>query len=418
MRFAKLFRCRHRRGIDCLLSLLTFTWCLLSFSFADPITQDRLANLETADRAAWNDYLNRSNSWKQAIEQAFKDEIKSHRIAEPELAPEGSDFRLPEKKPDSWYAQEQATALADVLISYQNPAGGWSKHVAVNLGTRKSGVHWSSQGSITKPRYISTFDNASTTNQLLLLAQVHSQTNRRGCKQAIERGLRFILDAQYPNGGWPQVYPLEGGYHDDITFNDDAMVHVLELLDHVRSKRNGFDFVDESLRIESTKAFELGIACILKSQQTSDGKLSVWCAQHDALTLKPSSARAMEPASLSGSESVGILKLLMTIEQPSPAVVDSIESGLVWFQEHKIQGIRRTKLDGKQVFVADPESQEIHWARFYVLRFSHHAPRRTPWEQPKELAQAAKAIDCSCAPLGTLFGLGELGQDRLAIRRS
>ena len=40
------------------------------------------------------------------------------------------------------------------------------------------------------------------------------------------KGLNFILAAQYPNGGWPQGYPLEGAYHDDITLNDNAMMQI------------------------------------------------------------------------------------------------------------------------------------------------------------------------------------------------
>ena len=43
------------------------------------------------------------------------------------------------------------------------------------------------------------------------------------------RGLDYALSAQYPNGGFPQIYPLVGWYHDAITYNDDAMVHIMEL---------------------------------------------------------------------------------------------------------------------------------------------------------------------------------------------
>jgi PelA/Pel-15E family pectate lyase len=35
--------------------------------------------------------------------------------------------------------------------------------------------------------------------------------------------VRYLLAAQFPNGGWPQVWPLEGGYHDAVTFNDNAV---------------------------------------------------------------------------------------------------------------------------------------------------------------------------------------------------
>ena len=45
---------------------------------------------------------------------------------------------------------------------------------------------------------------------------------RVGNHAAVLRGLDYTFAAQFPNGGWPQVWPLEGGYHDAITFNDGA----------------------------------------------------------------------------------------------------------------------------------------------------------------------------------------------------
>jgi len=40
----------------------------------------------------------------------------------------------------------------------------------------------------------------------------------------------YLLAAQFPNGGWPQVWPLEGGYHDAITYNDNAVIESPETL--------------------------------------------------------------------------------------------------------------------------------------------------------------------------------------------
>ena len=36
----------------------------------------------------------------------------------------------------------------------------------------------------------------------------------RPWRAAFQRGLEYIFAAQYPNGGFPQIYPLAGGYHD------------------------------------------------------------------------------------------------------------------------------------------------------------------------------------------------------------
>ena len=53
---------------------------------------------------------------------------------------------------------------------------------------------------------------------------------------AFRRGLDYLLKAQYPNGGWPQFYPLRNGYWSHITYNDDAMAGVLELLRDVADR--------------------------------------------------------------------------------------------------------------------------------------------------------------------------------------
>ncbi len=58
-----------------------------------------------------------------------------------------------------------------------------------------------------------------------------------------------------------------------------------------------------------------------------DGKKTVWCAQHDEVTLAPRPARAFEPVSLVSAESAGILTLLMSLDQPSPAVIAAVEAG-------------------------------------------------------------------------------------------
>ena len=93
----------------------------------------------------------------------------------------------------------------------------------------------------------STFDNDSTYSELRYLAEVAAaggETRRVDAwRQAFLRGLDYVFAAQYPNGGWPQIYPLAGSYHDDITFNDDAMIHLLTLLRdiHARKPRSAID---------------------------------------------------------------------------------------------------------------------------------------------------------------------------------
>ncbi len=111
------------------------------------------------------------------------------------------------------------------------------------------------------------------------------------CQAAFRKGLKYILDAQLPCGGWPQVYPLEGGYHDNITFNDDVQVHILELLLLIKNEPKRFTYLSPEEREAAVQALARGIQCVLDTQYMQNGQRTAWCAQHDALTLKPAAAR-------------------------------------------------------------------------------------------------------------------------------
>jgi len=111
----------------------------------------------------------------------------------------------------------------------------------------------------------------------------------------------------------------------------------------------------------------------LKTQVVVNGRKTVWCAQHDEVTLAPAPARKYEVVSLSGGESVGIVRFLMSIKDPSREVMDSIESAVAWFEQTQLNGIKWIeKADASQpggidrVVVQDPKAGPI-WARFYEL---------------------------------------------------
>ena len=59
--------------------------------------------------------------------------------------------------------------------------------------------------------YVGTFDNDATFTELSFLARVITAGNAPGNAYYIasfQRGMDYVLAAQYPNGGWPQVWPL------------------------------------------------------------------------------------------------------------------------------------------------------------------------------------------------------------------
>jgi len=267
------------------------------------------------------------------------------------------------KKPDEWFATAEAKQVATTILSYQSDLGGWPKN------TDTVDAPYTGDRGELHP----TFDNGATTDELRFLARCYDATKDGVYQKAFSKGLGYILKAQYPNGGWPQYYPPGQRYHRYITFNDGAIERLMGFLREVSSK-DTYAFVPEKERVAAGEAFDKGIDCILKCQIKVDGKLTVWCAQHDEVDFSPRMARAYELASFSGAESAGLTRLLMSLDKPSPEVIKAVDGAVAWFEAAKIKGIRlerrpdpSTKRGTNLIVVADPEGSPL-WARFYDLK--------------------------------------------------
>lgn len=261
-----------------------------------------------------------------------------------------------------WFAGSDARRIAANIVSFQSEFGGWPK----NRDTTTAPL----TGNPKNPE--ASFDNGATVNELRFLARIYQATGDKAYQEAFEKGLDYVLKAQYPTGGWPQQYPPPSNYRHYVTFNDNSMVHLMELLRETYLS-DTYSFLDKPLRHTAHQAFDNGISYILKSQIKVHGKLSVWCVQHDEKDYSPRPGRAYELISLSGYESVAIVRLLMSLDNPSPDVVQAIEAALDWFEAAKLKGIRLVLRQDTQairgadrVIIKDPNSPPL-WARFYEI---------------------------------------------------
>jgi pectate lyase len=264
-------------------------------------------------------------------------------------------------KPDEWYRSDEGRRVASNILSYQSDRGGWPK----NVDTTARPYSGADRAKDLAP----TFDNGATTDELRFLGRAWTATHDARYQAAYLKGYDYIIAAQYPTGGWPQFWPPPAtSYHRHITFNDDAMVRLMYFL------RDAAPLLDPDRRSLSKRAFERGVDCILKCQVRVDGKLTAWCAQHDEKDYSPRPGRSFELVSLSGSESVGITRLLMSLDQPSPEVVRAVEGAVAWFQSARLTGIKvvqRRDANGPRGFdkvvVQDVNAPPL-WARFYDIR--------------------------------------------------
>ena len=273
------------------------------------------------------------------------------------------------RMPGEWYGSKESVRVAENVLLYQRNAGGWPKNTPFHIlltDAQKDSVMKEKD----KPDAI--FDNGATTTEIRFLAKMYGKTQNDLYRSAVEKGLRFILEAQYENGGWPMFYPLKKGYYTHITFNDDAMARLMNLLKEVYTRVPLFSFItNEELVNGSKNAWEKGLSCILKTQIMVNGVPTIWCAQHDETTLLPAKARSYELPSFSGGESTGLLLLLMDVEKPSPAVKKAVKGGVEWLDSHKLKNTRWdyfTNREGKKDrrIVTDPQAGNL-WARFYDL---------------------------------------------------
>jgi PelA/Pel-15E family pectate lyase len=292
-------------------------------------------------------------------------------------AAEKMDLSKQVNQPDEWFKAD-GRRIADNVVSWQNPNGGWWKAYDLTMPRPATAA---SSGSTKAPKgdaesdwqRTSTFDNKATFTELRILARAYRVNQDPKYRDAFNRGLKFVFDAQYPNGGWPQRFPLENNYGRHITFNDNSMTGVMNLLKDIAEAGPDYAWVSSDDRHRAAESFDRGVACILDCQIKSMGKLTGWCQQHDAKTLAPTSARTYELPAIATSETADIVRTLMRIEKPDVRVKESVRSAVAWLEASKILGKRMEDRPDPslpkgrdQVLVDDPNGEPL-WGRFYDI---------------------------------------------------
>jgi len=273
-----------------------------------------------------------------------------------------------------WWSSAEAIRIAENVLLYQKNIGGWQKNTQMQKVL--SQAQKDSLIAAKSNTGVCTIDNGAVWLELTYLSKVYAAISDSATKAEIKtgflKGVQYILDAQYENGGWPQYYPLRGGYSNHITYNDDAMTHAITILMHIYLKDGAYSIVaPDSTVADAEVAFDKGIECILNTQYLQQGLLTSWCAQHHYSTLEPVMARSYELPSLSGSEAGKVAEFLMSINNPSDEIRRAIYYVVNWYDDVRIEGYRVEEyvnsdgLDDLRV-VPDPYAPDM-WARFYTL---------------------------------------------------
>ncbi|RZK42592.1 MAG: pectate lyase [Pedobacter sp.] len=257
--------------------------------------------------------------------------------------------------------------IAERMLVYQLGNGAWPKQLMGGSVVKyETPIDDALMAKIkATPDKHATIDNWATSREINGLVKAFKETNNKKYLDAAERGIEYLFEAQYENGGWPQYYPDKSSYRAEITYNDNAMINVMNIMYNIANKVEGFDVVNPRYVTKAQDAVKRGLDCILKTQVKQGSKLSIWAAQYDQNTLNPAKARSFEPASLSSSESVAIVRFLMRIKNPSPEVRSAISHAITWFENSKIVGYRFDKLPDVKDKGLIKDDNSIIWARFY-----------------------------------------------------
>jgi pectinesterase len=275
------------------------------------------------------------------------------------------------KNDAGWFGTEQAKKIAENVLLYQRDIGGWPKNIQMQQELTQQ--QKKDLLALKKSTKEVTTDNSATCQEMLFMSKMYSQVKDERYRESFLKGLDYLLQAQYSNGGWPQFYPLKKGYYTHITYNDDSMVNILNVIKHISEQSDFYSIKPSGATIEKAKkSFDKGIDCILKTQYKQNGVLTGWCAQHDEVTFAPANARAFELASLSGYESAKIVLLLMSIEKPSPEIITAVKSAQVWLEKTKITNLEEKRIVNDQGEIIDKKMMVTQnaapiWARFMEL---------------------------------------------------
>ncbi|MCW3847702.1 pectate lyase [Sphingomonas sp. LB-2] len=195
------------------------------------------------------------------------------------------------------YYYDAAEQAASALIAGQMDNGGWNYFI--DFGGEASKTQWYATIGRNAWRLEefqhdwgnATFDDAGTSESMQFLLRLYVEKHDPKYLPPLKKALNFVLDSQYPIGGWPQRWPVrhafEGDYTGYITFNDDVAGENIRFLIYVYQVLGG------DARVYDAIVRAMNVYLVTQQGQPQPG----WALQY-TLDLKPAAARSYEPLGL------------------------------------------------------------------------------------------------------------------------
>jgi hypothetical protein len=245
-------------------------------------------------------------------------------------------------------------------------------------------------------------------------------------RPALERAVNFVLESQYPIGGWPQRWPFDPnypGYQSYITFNDDVAAENVKFLLMV------YQHLGDTRALD---AIHRGMNIYLLTQQGAPQ--AGWALQY-TLDLKPAAARTYEPNALHTATTASNVEQLMDFYRMTGdrRFLARIPEAIAWLESVRLPEPRQGRnfptfvefgtnkpiyvhrrgsnvVNGEYYWDYSPEATLGHYSAFRnvdtaKLRRGYQAVLQT---SPDELAKNSPLVAADPPPLPRYFVSGGL----------
>jgi len=266
------------------------------------------------------------------------------------------------------YYLAAAQQAGHCLVRGQLRSGGWDYRIEFDPAQRRRYAYRIDDVSQSKQRNTTTLDDNTTQAALRLLMRLDRTLKFQDVKihEAVEYALAALLDAQYPNGAWPQrfdappdpaQFPVKQAEYPDTwpreypgvkysacyTFNDNAISDVIDVMFEASRTYENPEYAEAARR-----AGDFILLAQMPEPQPA------WAQQYNA-AMHPVWARKFEPASVTGGESQGVMRTLMQIyrETGDKRYLEPIPRAIAY--------LRRSQLPGSSI-------NGGRLARFYELK--------------------------------------------------
>ena len=259
------------------------------------------------------------------------------------------------------YYYDCAVRVARCIIKGQLPCGGWN--YMFDLESEDSLKGW--YATIGRQAWRleefqhyygnATFDDEATKHCAEFLLRIYLEKKDETFGRPLRRAISFMLDSQYPNGGWPQRYPLmyshpfkgKADYTSFITLNDNVMPENIDFLLQCY----------QSLGMSHLREPILRAMKLMRDLQQQP-PLSGWADQYTPFDLRPAHARSYEPRAVNTGTTVSMIFLMMDFYKLTgdmsflkgiPRAIDFLESQKL--PSELASKVRRTPLQEDEILM-------------------------------------------------------------------